>query len=186
MAMISTRNGEVWDSASVGGGGGSSPVSVAALSQDAPANATQTGVEIAGLQASITSGTYVFKYVLRGRSTATATGLRFGINFTGSTTAFLATLRQTGTGTTAVSGTGDQLNTSAQIVEGYSTRSLATTSPNLGPTAGVDTANADVLYVIEGLLVVSTSGDLELWHASETAASTQIMAGSALVLTKAA
>jgi hypothetical protein len=161
------------------------PTTVVALSSNATANATTTGVEITGLQATgIAAGTYIFQYFIRGQSSAAGTGLKFGINFTGTTTFVFANLYQNGTGTTAVTGTGDQVNTAAQICEVFGSRSLSTTAPNLGPTLGVDTANADILYTIEGMIQVSTSGDLELWHGSETAASTQVMAGSCLFLTK--
>jgi hypothetical protein len=165
-------------------GSGGSAVTVVSLAADANANATTTGVEITGLAAALTAGRYVFKYVIRGRSSVTTTGLKFGVNYTGTTTLVVAALRQVGTGTSAITGTGDGVNTTAQIVEGFTARSLSTTAPNLGPTLGVDSANADLMYIIEGVIVVSTSGDLELWHASETAAATTVMTGSALILTK--
>lgn len=141
-------------------------------------------VEIAGLQVGgLSAGRYYFKYVLRVRAGATTTGLKYGINYTGTATAIIAVLQQLGTGTTAVSGTGDGANTAAQIVEGFTARAESTTAPNLGPTLGVDTANADLLHVIEGLIVTSDGGDLELWHASEVAASSQVMAGSMVIVT---
>ncbi len=165
---------------------GSGPVTVDALATSAPANSTTTGVEITNLEQTLEVGTYVFQYFLIGQAAAISTGLKFGINFTGTLTSFRASLRQVGTGTTAVTGSGDDVNTAAQIIEGFTTRSLSTTIPNLGPTLGVATANQDVQLVIEGIIIVSSTGNLELWHGSEVAASTQVMAGSSLILTKVA
>ncbi len=168
-------------------GAGSGPVSVYALTADALANLTTVGVEIAGLQAgAIASGTYAFQYFIVGRAAATSTGLKFGINFTGTTTRFRASMRQVGTGTSAVTGSGDDANTAAQIVEGFTARVLSTIAPNLGPTLGVAAASQDVQLIIEGTIAVSTSGDLEIWHASEVAASSQVIADSCLILTKVA
>jgi hypothetical protein len=53
-------------------------------------------------------------------------------------------------------------------------------------TAGVDTTAADILIQIVGLTVVTVGGNMELYHASETATSTSIMLDSVLRLTKMA
>lgn len=157
---------------------------VRALGADV-SNSTTTGAKITGLDvASLAVGTYVFQYFIRAQSAATTTGHKFGVNFTGTTTAFVATMRAVGTGTTAVSGTIDGVASSGQIVEGYATRTEQTTAPNLGPSTAVDTANADVLYIIEGILIVGATGTLELWHASEVAAASTVKDGSSLILTK--
>lgn len=181
VTITSGSSGQVTIAAAAGG---SSPFTVLSLAANATANATTTGVEITGLQTALTSGRYVFQYFIIGRSSITTTGLKFGINYTGTTTSFRASMRITGTGTAAVTGIADDANTAAQIVEGFATRTLSTTAPNMGPYVGVATINQDILHVIEGIIIVSTSGDLELWHGSETAASTQVMAGSSLILTR--
>jgi hypothetical protein len=54
----------------------------------------------------------------------------------------------------------------------------------LGHVGGVATINSNVLEIIEGLLVVTVAGDLALWHGSETATSTTVMAHSSLILTR--
>lgn len=55
-----------------------------------------------------------------------------------------------------------------------------------GTTLSVDTINVDMLMIIEGTFVCTVTGDLELWHGSETAASTTVKAGSSLILQKIA
>lgn len=162
-----------------------SPVTVSSLAANATANATTTGVEITGLQQTLQIGRYAFKFILIGQSAATTTGVKFGVNFTGTTTSFRAIMLTDDVGTAGVvNGTVDGVNTGVQPMAAYSTRALSTTAPNLGPTLNVDTANADQLYIIEGIIIVSTAGDFELWHGSEVAASTQVMAGSACILTR--
>ena len=55
-----------------------------------------------------------------------------------------------------------------------------------GTTLSVDTINADMMMVIEGLMIVTVAGDLQLYHGSENAVATTIKTGSSLVLTKTA
>jgi len=161
-----------------------SAVSVLALASDAPANATTTGIEILGLNAALVVGTHHFKYVIRYQAAATTTGVKFGVNFTGTQTSFMADLRYSGGGTTAANQAPDQSQAVPDIYEAASTRALSTTVPDLGPTLSVDTADADMLMIIEGLIIVTVAGDLELWHASEVAAASTVKAGSSLILTK--
>jgi hypothetical protein len=163
------------------------PVTVITLAADRSSTST-TGAEVGGIDApSLAAGTYVFQYFLRCQTAATTTGIKFGVNFTGTNSVFVAAMRHLTTGTTAASGISQGASSAAQLVEGYATRTEQTTAPNLGPTVGVDTASADVLVFIEGILVATGSGDLELWHASEVAGSAAtVKAGSCLILTKAA
>lgn len=160
------------------------PISVVALSSDATANSTTTGVEITGLNTTTGTGTLLFWYYIRHVSGATTTGLKFGVNHTGTTTAFIALSRIITTGTTAV--TAVQTNASGTtpvIVGGNSVITKSTTAPNLGPWTDVN-ATTDQLTIIEGMVVVTVDGDLELWHASDAAASSTVKAGSSLILTK--
>ena len=41
------------------------------------------------------------------------------------------------------------------------------------------------MMIVEASIIVTAAGDLELWHASETATSTTVMAGSMGILTRA-
>lgn len=165
--------------------GGSGPVVAASLATDAPANLTTTGVMVAGLSLPVGPGTYAFTYNLVYRSAATTTGAKFGVNHTGTTTLFVATARLSTTGTAAVTAVHDQVTTTTPTIMGtVATRTKSTTAPNLGPWTDVDTANADMYLAIEGLLIVTVAGSLDLWHASEVAASSTVKAGSSLILTK--
>jgi hypothetical protein len=158
-----------------------------ALSSDAASNSTTTGVEITELQvAGVTPGTYVFQYFLRYQSGATTTGVKFGINHTGTAAVFAATMRYQESTTAASTGAASQAAAGGTLHAGASTRTKSTTSPNLGPTASVDSANADMLAVIEGYIIVTAAGDLELWHASEVAAASTVKAGSSLILQRTA
>ena len=87
------------------------------------------------------------------------------------------------TGAAAATGVGDQVAAvvAGQMVEGKSERAKDTATT---ASAGVDTVNADMLVVLEGVVVVTVSGDLQLKHASETANSTQVMADTILELHK--
>jgi hypothetical protein len=156
----------------------------ATLTGDATANATTTGVEITGLNTTVGAGTYVFQYFIRYQSTQLNTGVRFGVNHTGTVTAFMATLRYQESTTAASTGTASQAAAAGTLHAGGSTRTRSTTTPNLTTTASVDATNSDMLAVIEGIVIVTVSGDLELWQAAENANSTTVKAGTSLILTK--
>ena len=55
---------------------------------------------------------------------------------------------------------------------------------NWGPTVSVDTANSDMLMIIDLKMIVTVAGNLELYHASETAAATTVKAGTDVVVMK--
>lgn len=166
-------------------GGGSSALSSTRLTADATAVTGVTGIEVTGLNTTTGTGTFFFQYIIRYQTTVASTGIRFGVNHTGTVTVFLANLRfqaLTGAPTAAT-----QANASGTpvAISGVATRTRSTTTPNLGPTISVDTANADMLAFIEGLVVVTADGDLELWYNAELAALVaQVMAESSLILMK--
>jgi hypothetical protein len=63
-------------------------------------------------------------------------------------------------------------------------RAPSTTVSIFAPIS-VDTANADVLAIIKGVIKVSVAGDLQLYFGSEATGSTQtLMARTALQITK--
>lgn len=166
--------------------GGTTPISVAHLASNATSNSTTTGVEITGINTTVGTGTYIFTYYIRYRSGATSTGIRFGVNHTGTSSVFMANLRLQESTTAASTGAASQAATGTQLklVSGSSTRTESTTAPNLNLSISVDEANSDMFAIIEGLIVVTGAGDLELWHASEVAAASTVMAGTSLVLIK--
>lgn len=157
----------------------------AALSS-AYTNSTVTGTEVTGLSKTLVAGTYRFSYYLIIRSAATGTGPGFGINYTGTATSLVATLYYQGTGTTASTGVVDDANTGVaaeQVIEGCVTITESTTAPNLNVLTGVGAAGADCAVFIEGVIVTSDGGDLELWANSETATvQIDVRAGSNLLI----
>jgi hypothetical protein len=177
---VLTSNGTTFVSQAPSGG----VTTVLALSSDATANSTTTGVEITGLNKTLSTGTYAFQYLIRYQSSATTNGVKFGVNFTGTQTLLVASMRVQESTTAASTGAASQAASGGRLVSGSSTRTASTTAPNLGPTISVDTMDADMLATIEGLIIVTASGDLELWHGSETATASTVMAGTSLILTK--
>lgn len=161
---------------------------VTGLTTDAAVNGTTTGVEITGLRISdVGAGIYVAEYFIVYQSAATTTGVKFGVNHTGTVTAFTATSQIATTGTTAVSAVHDQVTTTTPTVMGSNAvRAMATTAPNLGPWTDLDSANADMQVYIYCNLVVTVAGNLAFWHASEVNANSTVKAGSVVRLTKAA
>lgn len=149
-------------------------------------NSTTTLTEVTGLtMPNVGPGTYNFRYDVLYQAAAATTGVRFSVNHDGTVTAFVANIRF-GAGTTASSDAPDQdlVANGAQVMSCFTARAKSTTG--WGTTVSVDTANADMYTIIEGLMVVTVEGNLELWHGSEVAASSTVKAGSTLTLRKAA
>lgn len=154
------------------------------LSSNATVNSTTTTAKITGLDLTVGAGTYQFKYMIRHQSAATTTGVKFDVNHTGTVTSFIYNtyfVDATATASTAAHDQDEVLATAA-VVNAFAARSKGTAGR--GTSISVDTANADMLTIIEGMMIVTVSGNLELYHASEVAAATTVMAGSSLVLTK--
>jgi hypothetical protein len=146
-----------------------------------------TATEVTGISTTLTAGTYTFTYSLIVQSGTATVGPWFGVNYTGIASSFVARLRYIGTGVSASTGIIDDTNTGVlaeQINEGAATRVESTTAPNLNVIGDVTTINANLYITIEGVMVVSDGGDIELWHASDSAAQTSVMAGSSLVIQK--
>jgi len=153
-------------------------------------NNTTTGTEVTDLSFNgLVAGTYHVKWVLLAQSAATTTSMKFGVNYTGTVTRMSAMAAFPSAGVTAATGTWHDANnaTTGQVWAYANTRTESTTAPNLGPWVGVTTANVDHLVIVEALVVVSDSGDLELWAGSEVASSQiQLSAGSCGILTRVA
>lgn len=137
-------------------------------------NATTTGTSVANLKfAGLVAGNYYVKWVLLVQSVATTTSWSFGVNYTGTVTRFSAHTLFPSAGVTAATGTMHDANnaTTGQVHAYANTRTESTTTPNMGPWVGTTNANQNHLIIIEAMVVVSDSGDLELYAASEVAAS---------------
>jgi hypothetical protein len=154
------------------------------LTANATANSTTTNAAVM-TSTSLPAGTYFFRYDIIAQSGATTTAHKFAVQATGTVTRILYHLFFPSQGVTAATGVADQdINVTTGAVVGHlSARANNTT---LGPLTDVDTANADVHYWIEGIVVTSTSGNLVLNHGSEVAASSQVMAGTQLYLKRLA
>lgn len=173
----------------VSGGTGAGAIAAGAelwqvLAADATANATTTNAAVMTTQ-NLAAGTYWFRYDIIARAAAATTSLKFAVQATGTVTRIVYHLFFPSQGVTAATGIVDQdINvTTGAVVAHLSARANNVT---LGPTTDVDTANADVHYWIEGIVVTSTTGNLVLQHGSEVAASTQVMAGTQLYLKRLA
>jgi hypothetical protein len=142
-----------------------------------------TGLELTNLQ----PGTYSVQYILICQSGAATTGLGFGINFTGTHVRMVAMRRSVATLTTASNGLTEEESgaalTTGGVLNGWATKAESTTAPTM-VSAGVGAINVDTMEIIEVLIEVSAAGNLELWHSSETAASTTVESGSSVICTR--
>lgn len=148
-------------------------------------NSTTTPTELTGMSLTTGVGTFKFDYDIVYQSSVTTTGVKFSVNHTGTVSLFVANLHMATADTTA---TATQTGVADQDVIAVTTHlyqvlaARAKSNAGWGVTAGVDTANADMFARIEGLMVVTVDGDIELWHGSETAAATTVKAGTSLEL----
>ena len=157
------------------------------LASDEVENETASMVKVTGLDLAVGTGTYVFEYYIRARSFDTVNSMKFAVNHTGTADVFNYFLYFPSAGVTAATGAVDQESnpTTGSVWAFAGTRVKNTT---LGPQASVDTADADILYRISGMMIVTVAGNLELYHGSELTqtAGTLVKAGSCLILTKVA
>lgn len=147
-------------------------------------NSTITPTEVTGLSTVTGLGTFKFQYLVLYQSSITTTGVRYSVNHAGTLTTFVANMQWADATAAAATATPDQdqvLSTGA-VMAAFAARVKSTAG--WGTTLSVDTANADMLMIIDGMCVVTGDGELELWHGSETAAATTTKAGSHLVLTR--
>jgi hypothetical protein len=158
--------------------------SVYSLAAD-QSNSTTTPTSVSGLISdTLQPGTYVFRYYVRYQAGATTTGVKFDVNFTGTVTAFVWNWHVVDTTATAATAAADQdaVAATGQVYSVFASRAKGTAGR--GTTISVDTANADMFAVIEGIMTVTVAGQLDLYHGSEVAAASTVMAGSSLILTK--
>lgn len=161
------------------------PVSVLRLSSNFGLSST-TPSEVTGLTKALSAGTYLFDYMIIAQSAATTTGHKFDVNFDGTATTLSFWVEWLTAATTASDDVPDQDHVAAPggVMSAFSARSGGTTGT--GQTTDVDAANSDVLYRIQGLVVVTVAGNLELWFGCEAAAAATVMAGSSLRVTQTA
>lgn len=148
-------------------------------------NSTVTASKVTNLDFPVPAGTYVFEYYLLYQSAATTTAIKLSVNHSGTVSKIAYWARNLTGLATAADGIGDQdvLTTTGGVMQGWAARAKSAAATMVG--VGVDTANADMLMVVEGIVIVTADGNLELYGASEVAASLiTILAGSSLRLTR--
>ena len=147
-----------------------------------------TGTEVTTLSQTLEAGTYTFQYTLLTQSATATTGVGLGVNFTGTAATKVFTRRNVATITTASNGLTEEESgvalVTGGVLNGWASKAYSTTAPNM-MAEGVGAINVDLLDIIEGLIIVTVSGDLELWHSSQIAATTtKVKIGSSLVVTR--
>jgi len=149
-----------------------------------------TGTEVTDLSQTLEAGTYTFKYSLLVRSATATVSPLLGVNFTGtgSPRMHFRFADESAALTAEVHTMSDQGATAFGFISGMANSVETTTAPNMGSTAtnAVSATATDILVIIEGIIVVTASGDLELWHSSETATATSVEVGSSLVVHRTA
>lgn len=176
-------NGTTWQSAVVTGGN-DPRIIIKTLSATQTSSATAPA-KVTGLDQVAGGGTYTFQYYIRYRSSVATTGVKFDVNHSGTVTSFVWNQRYANLIATASDSNADQDSIIAAGVTGSMFASRAKGTAGRGVTLSVDTINADMFVIIEGLMVVTVSGDLQLYFGSEATGSTQsIMQDSTLILTK--
>jgi hypothetical protein len=150
------------------------------LTADAATNSTAT-IATVMTSSTLAAGTYWYRYDILVQTSAATTSVKFSVDATGTVTSHEYHLLVPSQGVTAATGIADQdINVTTYAV--WSHLSTRTDNTTLGPGTDLDTANADVHMVIEGILVTSTSGNLLLGHASEGAVATTVQSGTTLML----
>jgi hypothetical protein len=153
--------------------------------------ASTTGTKVTGLDMALEAGTYVFRYSLITRqATSTGDAPQFGINFsTGTVTKknFILSFADANPALTANSYVMDDVGVkTAGFFDAMAHNAFSTTAPNLGTTVGVATLASDILCFIDGVLVVTVAGTLELWRAAEGVNASTTEVGSSLVVIRTA
>ncbi len=143
--------------------------------------------KVTAIDVPLTAGTYTFKYYIIYRSNQLTEGIRLATSYSGTNGAFVWWWRWADVSATASTSAPDQDQIiGAGAVQG-SFASRAKSSTTRGVTLSVDTINADMLAIVEGVFVSTGSGNLELWHGNETATAaytTSVMIGTSVVVTK--
>jgi hypothetical protein len=130
-------------------------------------------------------GTYFYEYYLVWRSGAAGTGIAFTVDFTGTVTRTRVVRHGQSGITTASDGIAD--GTVAAVAGGVVQNwgAIADNSA-LGPSAGVAATTEDQFEHVRGIMVVSTTGDLNLVATGEANGAVTFMADSLLLLKRLA
>jgi hypothetical protein len=149
------------------------------------AKTSTTPATVSGLTIATGVGTFIFEYFIVHQTAATTTGHKESVNHTGTVTAFNYWDEIVSATTTASDGAQSQAValTTGGLINVNAGRAKSTAG--LGAYVSGDTINADLLTIIRGITTVTVDGNLELYWATEVAASAStVKAGSALRLTR--
>lgn len=148
-----------------------------------------TATKVTGLDQTLEAGTYRFDYSLIVRSSTAGDGVMVGVNFTG-TAAVKTMISYWADATTVITAEvhamDDQGIKGAGFISGMASKAYTTTAPDMGTTVGVSTTASDIPMFISGVLIVTGSGNIELWHGSESTNATSIEVGSSLIVHRTA
>jgi hypothetical protein len=133
-----------------------------------------TMTKATNLDQALSAGTWVFEYHCMWQTSATATAVKFGVNFSGVATRVV--MEATGFEATTAASTGVETATHAAfgLRAGGQNNAFSVLTSIFGPTATA-AANVDHYTVIRGLCVVTVAGNLELYFGSEATGSTQTL-----------
>ena len=150
-------------------------------------NATTTATVIPEFTVPLAVGTWVFDALLMVRSDTVTTGIGIAVNFTGTAAVrkMWSLINDAGGLSTGLGNADDVGANPGNMFSGCTVTAFATTAANL-VTAGVATINVDILLLVQGILVVTATGNFEMYHGSEAATTTRVEIGSSLVLTQTA
>lgn len=147
-----------------------------------------TPAKVTGLDLTTGVGTFIFEYFIRWQAATATTGIKFDVNHSGTVTSFVWNQRYVDTSATAATAVPDQdaVGAAAQVMGAFASRAKGTAGR--GVLLSADTAASDMLTIIEGLAVVTVTGDLQLYHGAEVAAAgnVSVMQDSVLRLTAVA
>jgi len=152
------------------------------------ANSTTSGTIVTDLTQTLEVGTFAFDYRLIVRSATATVSPLYGVQFlgTGAPKMWMQYADASATLLAALN-TADNDSTIAlgfAMAQAKDVKSAA--APNMGHAGGVGAINTDIMIQITGIMVVTASGDLQLYHASETATATSIEVGSSLIVHRTA
>lgn len=152
-----------------------------------------TATKVTGLDMTLEAGTYTFNYSIIEQSATVTVAPLYGLNFSGTATTAKWWFVYADLSSTLLAAIGTVAHDTSTATLGFQMAKaeddFATTTPNMGPSAttnAVQTTNTDLLVQITGLIEVTVSGDLQLYHGSETATATSVEVGSSLVVIRTA
>jgi hypothetical protein len=150
-----------------------------------------TGTKVTGLDMTLEAGTYQYKYdLLIQQATSTSDAPQFGINFSTGTAAVKAHGLRFWDATTAITAAVHIMDNigikTAGFIDGMVSNAYTTTAPDMGTTIGVAATGVNIYCIIEGIIVVTVQGNLELWRAAEGANASTTEIGSSLTVIRTA